>query len=47
MNIFRDEKDPAKAKQMIDDLFGNDAKQRKIYFQKYQNIQKLVKDGTL
>jgi len=47
MNIFRDEKDPAKAKQMIDDLFGSDTKQRKIYFQKYQNIQKLVKDGTL
>ena len=47
MNIFRDEKDPAKAKELIDNLFGNDPKQRKIYFQKYQNIQKLVKDGTL
>lgn len=47
MNIFRDEKDPAQAKKLIDDLFGDNAKQRKIYFQKYQNIQKLIKDGTL
>lgn len=47
MNIYRDEKDPAKAKQMIDKLLGDDKKQRKIFFQKYQNIQTLIKNGTL
>lgn len=47
MNIYRDEKDPAKAKEMIDKLLGDDKKQRKIFFQKYQNIQTLIKNGTL
>lgn len=47
MNIFRDEKDPEIAKKKIDELLGKDPKQRKIFFQKYQNIQKLVQNGTL
>jgi hypothetical protein len=47
MNIYRDAKDPAEAKKQIDELLGKDTKQRKIFFQKYQNIQKLYENGAL
>ena len=47
MNIYRDAKDPKEAKTQIDELLGKDPKQRKIFFQKYQNIQKLFENGTL
>ena len=47
MNIYRDAKDPKEAKTQIDELLGKDPKQRKIFFQKYQNIQKLFETGTL
>lgn len=47
MNIFRDAKDPAEAKKQIDELLGKDPKQRKIFFQKYQNIQKMYETGAL
>jgi hypothetical protein len=47
MNIFRDAKDPAEAKKQIDELLGKDPKQRKIFFQKYQNIQKMSETGAL
>ena len=47
MNIYRDAKDPKEAKAQIDELLGKNPKQRKIFFQKYQNIQKLFENGTL
>lgn len=47
MNIYRDAKDPNEAKKQIDELLGKDQKQRKIFFQKYQNIQKMYETGAL
>ena len=47
MNIYRDAKDPKEAKTQIDELLGKDPKQRKIFFQKYQNIQKMFETGAL
>jgi hypothetical protein len=47
MNIYRDAKDPKEAKTQINELLGKDSKQRKIFFQKYQNIKKLFENGTL
>jgi hypothetical protein len=47
INIYRDAKDPAEAKKQIDELLGKDQKQRKIFFQKYQNIQKMFETGAL
>jgi len=47
MNIFDDAKDPREAKKQIDALLGNDSRQRKIFFHKYNNIQKLIENGSL
>jgi hypothetical protein len=47
MNIFDDAKDPREAKKQIDALLGNDSRQRKIFFYKYNNIQKLIENGSL
>ena len=47
MNIYDDAKDPREAKKQIDLLLGNDSRQRKIFFHKYNNIQKLIENGSL
>lgn len=48
MNIYNDGKlNSTEKKAMIDKLLGNDPAQRKQFFQKYQNIQKLVNTGSL
>ena len=47
INIYRDAKEPGEAKKQIDELLGKDQKQRKIFFQKYQNIQKMYETGAL
>ena len=47
MNIYDDAKDPREAKTQIDALLGNDSRQRKIFFHKYNNIQKLIENGSL
>lgn len=47
MNVIKDVKDPKKREEVLTDLFGNDPKNLGVAWQKYKNIQKLVKDGTL
>jgi len=47
MNIYNAISDPAKRKEQIDKLLGSDEKKRKEFFDKYQNIQKLSKTGSL
>ena len=48
MNIYRDEKlNSDEKKAMIDKLLGNKEAERKQFYQKYQNINKLVNTGSL
>jgi len=47
MNIYNAISDPVKRKEQIDKLLGSDEKKRKEFFDKYQNIQKLSKTGSL
>ena len=47
MNTVKEVKDPKKREEVLTDLFGNDPKELGIAWQKYKNIQKLVKDGSL
>lgn len=47
MNVVKDVKNPKKREEILTDLFGNDPKELGIALQKYRNIQKLVKDGSL
>jgi len=47
MNIIDKVKDPKKQKAQIDELLGADKAKRKEYLEKYDNIQKLVKNGSL
>lgn len=47
MNVVKDVKSPKKREEILTDLFGNDPKELGIALQKYRNIQKLVKDGSL
>ena len=47
MNIYGAISDPAKRKEQIDKLLGSDERKRKEFFDKYQNIQKLSKTGSL
>ena len=47
MTIYQNVKDPQKAKQEIDKLLGSDPEQRKIFFNKYNNIKKLTDTGEL
>jgi len=47
MNIYNAISDPAKRKEQIDKLLGNDEKKRKEFFDKYQNIKKLSETGSL
>jgi hypothetical protein len=47
MNIMDRVKDPAQQKAQIDELLGNNKTERAKYLEKYDNIQKLVKNGSL
>jgi hypothetical protein len=47
MAINEQIQDPAQKKKAIDALLGNDPKQRQLFYKKYSNIQKMVRDGTL
>jgi hypothetical protein len=47
MNIYNAISDPEKRKTQIDNLLGNDPKKRQEFFDKYNNIQKLSKTGSL
>ena len=48
MNIYQDEKlNSAEKKAMIDKLLGGNETERKQFYQKYQNINKLVNTGSL
>lgn len=47
MNINQYVTDPAQKKKAINDLFGSDAKTRALFAKKYDNINKLVANGSL
>jgi hypothetical protein len=47
MALFENIKDPAKRKEEIDKLMGNNPEQRQQFFQKYNNIKKLTATGEL
>jgi hypothetical protein len=47
MNIYRDETDPAKRKDLVDKLLGTDPKKRQEFFNKYNNLKKLSETGSL
>jgi len=47
MAINEQIQDPVQKKRAIDELLGNNPEQRQLFFKKYNNIQKLVRDGTL
>jgi hypothetical protein len=47
MNIYNDVSDPAERKKQIDKLLGSDMNKRKEFFNKYQNVQKMVSTGGL
>jgi len=47
MSLFENIKDPAKRKDEIDRLLGNNPEQRQQFFQKYNNIKKLTDTGEL
>lgn len=47
MALFENIKDPAKRKEEIDKLLGNNPEQRQEFFQKYNNIKKLTSTGEL
>jgi hypothetical protein len=47
MSIFENVKDPAKAKEEIDKLLGDNPKRREEFFKKYNNIKKLTATGEL
>jgi len=47
MNVVKEVKNLQKREEVLTDLFGNDPKTLGVAWQKYKNIQKLVKDGTL
>lgn len=47
MNINQYVTDPAQKKKAIDDLLGTDAKARALFAKKYDNINKLVANGSL
>jgi len=47
MSLFENIKDPAKRKEEIDRLLGNNPEQRQQFFQKYNNIKKLTATGEL
>jgi len=47
MALYENIKDPAKRKEEIDKLMGNNPEQRQEFFQKYNNIKKLTATGEL
>jgi hypothetical protein len=47
MSVFENVKDPAKAKEEIDKLLGDNPKKREEFFRKYNNIKKLTATGEL
>jgi hypothetical protein len=47
MSLYENIKDPAKRKEEIDRLLGNNPEQRQQFFQKYNNIKKLTATGEL
>lgn len=47
MALYENIKDPAKRKEEIDKLMGNNPEQRQQFFQKYNNIKKLTATGEL
>lgn len=47
MALYENIKDPAKRKEEIDKLMGNNPQQRQEFFQKYNNIKKLTSTGEL
>lgn len=47
ININQYVTDPAKKKKAIDDLLGNDPKARALFVKKYDNINKLIANGSL
>lgn len=47
MNINKNVQDPVAKKRAIDELLGSDPKARKLFGQKYKNINKLVETGSL
>ena len=47
MNIYDKVKDPEKQKTLVNELLGKDPAERKKYLQKYDNIQTMLKNGSL
>lgn len=47
INIYNGISDPAERKKQIDKLLGSDMNKRKEFFNKYQNVQKMVSTGGL
>jgi len=47
MALYENIKDPAKRKEEIDKLMGNNPEKRQEFFQKYNNIKKLTATGEL
>lgn len=47
MNIYNAISDPKKREEQINSLLGNDPRKRQEFFDKYNNIQKLSKTGSL
>jgi hypothetical protein len=47
INIYNNVSDPAERKKQIDKLLGSDMNKRKEFFNKYQNVQKMVSTGGL
>jgi hypothetical protein len=47
INIYNEVSDPAERKKQIDTLLGSDINKRKEFFNKYQNVQKMVSTGGL
>jgi hypothetical protein len=47
INIFNNVTDPQEQKTQINNLLGKDPKARKLFAEKYDNIQKLITKGSL
>jgi hypothetical protein len=47
INIFHNVTDPQEQKAQINNLLGKDPKARKLFAEKYDNIQKLITKGSL
>jgi len=47
MNIDKYVTDPVEKKKQINELLGNDPKARALFATKYDNINKLIQNGSL